>query len=648
MTTVPIRLQAPAATAAVLLALLATAAARTRADPARDGLQYRLSFADARQRVVQVDFVVPPVSAPIELVMSRSSPGRYSLHEFAKNVFDLHASDAAGRALTLEHPAPHRWTVAAQDGAVHVRYRVYGDRIDGTYLAIDPTHAHVNVPAAFIWVRGLEDRPATVEIVPPPDSGWQVATQLFSTEKPLTFTAPNLAYLIDSPIEASRHALLTFRAPAVGGTEPGPEMRLALHTGASGDATSSVDGLRRIVAEEAAVFGEYPAFDPGVYTFLADYLPWAGTDGMEHRNSTVITGSVSLDGSPRPLLETAAHEFFHSWNVERIRPRSLEPFNLESTNMSGELWLAEGVTTYYEKLITQRAGLATLSDTLQAWSAVVNQVLASPARHFRSAEDMSRMAPFVDGPPPFEGTNWNYSYLSYYVQGAGLGLALDLALREHTAGRRSLDDFMRAMWVHHGRPGGTPIGTVAAPYTIEDARARLAEVAGDAAFADAFLGRYVHGREAPDYTHLLTLAGLGLQKTAPGRATLGPLFLAPHGSRLRIAAPVAPGTPLFDAGVAEDDEILTVDGQEVTGLDMLEREVQKRTPGSRVGLRILSREAAAPRSVTVTLTENPQLTIVPIEALGDTLTAAQRSFRDAWLSTRVAFTVHRSPVTADR
>jgi predicted metalloprotease with PDZ domain len=638
MTTRSIPLQARTTAAAVLLALLAMTGAHTAADDAHEGLQYRLSFTEARQRIMQVDLVVPPVSGPVELVMSRSSPGRYALHEFAKNVIDPQASDAAGRALTLDHPAPHRWTVAAH-GAVHVRYRVYGDRVDGTYLAIDPTHAHVNVPAALLWVRGLEDRPATVEIVPPPDAGWEVATQLFTTGKPFTFTAPTLAYLIDSPIEASRHALLTFRAPAVAGAEPGPEMRLALHTESPGDATPQVDGLRRIVAEEAAVFGEYPAFDAGVYTFLADYLPWAGADGMEHRNSTVITGSVSLDGSPRPLLDTAAHEFFHSWNVERIRPRSLEPFNLESANMSGELWLAEGVTTYYEKLVLQRAGLTTLADTLQAWSAVVNQVLGSPARQFRSAEDMSRMALFVDGPPALDRTNWNYSYLSYYVHGAGLGLALDLALREHTAGRRSLDDFMRAMWVYHGRPGGTPIGTVAAPYTIEDVRERMTEVAGDAAFADSFLGRYVHGREAPDYSHLLALAGLGLRKAEPGRASMGPLVLAPRGSRLRIAAPVVPGTPLSDAGVAEDDEILMVEGQDVTGVEMLEREIQKRAPGSHLALRILSRGAAAPRSVNVRLVEYAQLAIVPIEALGETLSPEQRSFRDSWLSTRVAHTV---------
>jgi predicted metalloprotease with PDZ domain len=601
-------------------------------------VRYRLSFDDADQRVMQVDLHVPAVSGPVELVMSRSSPGRYALHEFAMNVFDLQVTDGAGRALAIEHPVPHRWVVPEHDGAFRVKYRVYGDRVDGTYLAVDSTHAHINVPAALVWARGLEDRPAIVEIVPPSGSGWRVATQLFPTANPFTFTAPNLAYLADSPIEASRHILRTFRAPALAGAGSGPPMALALHAQGVGDAEAEahVYGLRRIVSEEAAIFGEYPPFEPGGYTFLADYLPWAVGDGMEHRNSTVLTNSASLEGSPRLLLATAAHEFFHVWNVERIRPRTLEPFDLESANTSGELWLAEGVTTYYEKLVMHRAGLSSLTETIQEWTAVLNQVLGSPARLFRSAEDMSRMAPLVDGARLLDRTNLNYSYLSYYVHGAALGLALDLALREHTRGERSLDDFMRAMWAHHGRPGGSPPGTVAAPYTIDDVRARLAAVAGDGAFASSFLARYVQGREAPDFGRLLALAGLRLQRALPGRASMGAVPLQRRGSRLRIAAPVAPGTPLYEAGMAEDDEIVSVAGHELTGPDVLAREIERHAPGDRLALRVVPRGASTPRAVDVTLVEDGRVEIAALESLGEALTPDHRRFRESWLTTRVS------------
>src|SRR6185295_17352486 len=143
-------------------------------------------------------------------------------------------------------------------------------------------------------------------------------------------------------------------------------------------------------------FGEFPEYELGYYTFLADYLPYASGDGMEHRNSTVMTANGSIRTARQDLLGTVSHEFFHGWNVERIRPRSLEPFNLEDVNMSGELWLAEGFTNYYGALLLHRAGLANLNDTAAGWGSTLDTVIRSPARKFRSAEDMSRLAQVVD------------------------------------------------------------------------------------------------------------------------------------------------------------------------------------------------------------------------------------------------------------
>jgi predicted metalloprotease with PDZ domain len=194
---------------------------------------------------------------------------------------------------------------------------------------------------------------------------------------------------------------------------------------------------------------------------------------------------------------------------------------------------------------------------------------------------------------------------------------------------------MRAMWVHHGRPGGSPVGTVAAPYTIDDVRARLAEVAGDGAVGTAFLERYVQGREAPDFARLLAPAGLRLRKVLPGRASIGPVPLERRGSRLRIAAPVAPGTPLYVAGVAEDDELLSVAGHELPGPEVLAREIQRSAPGDRLPLGVLTRGATTPRTADVTLVEDARVEIVPVESLGEALTPDQRRFRESWLATRV-------------
>src|SRR5581483_3896162 len=149
-----------------------------------------------------------------------------------------------------------------------------------------------------------------------------------------------------------------------------------------------------IVRQEREVFGEFPQYEPGYYTFLADYLPWAHGDGMEHRNSTVMTASRSIATSRTALLDTVAHEFFHCWNVERIRPQGLEPFDFERANMTDSLWLAEGFTQYYGPLMLQRAGLIDLGETAGTIAGLVNTVELSPAHEFRSAVDMSRMAPF--------------------------------------------------------------------------------------------------------------------------------------------------------------------------------------------------------------------------------------------------------------
>jgi predicted metalloprotease with PDZ domain len=158
---------------------------------------------------VEVTFPdLPP--EPLRLHISRSSPGRYALHEFAKNVFDVRVTDTAGQPLALTRPTPDQWDVVMHPNAVRVTYRVFGDSVDGTYLAVDATHAHINMPAAIMWARGLELRPSLIRFEPPPGTGWRVATQLMPGNDPLTFTAPNLQYLMDSPAEVSAFTLRTF------------------------------------------------------------------------------------------------------------------------------------------------------------------------------------------------------------------------------------------------------------------------------------------------------------------------------------------------------------------------------------------------------------------------------------------------------
>src|SRR5215203_2725190 len=340
---------------------------------------------------MQVEIEFTGLAGPLELRMSRSSPGRYSVHDFAKNVYDVQAARRDGRPLAVVRTDPHGWVVADHGGSATVRYKIFGDTLDGTYLAVDSTHAHINMPAAVMWAKGLDDRPASLRFEPPTGEDWRVATQLHRGQSPLEFTAANLQYLMDSPVEFGPVVVREF-------TVDGQSIRLAIHHGGSLDEVDSyLRDVERIVRKQRDVFGEFPRYEPGHYTFLADYLPYAGDDGMEHRNSTVLTSTSTIRTGRMSLLSAVAHEFFHGWNVERIRPRSIEPFDFERANMSGELWLAEGFTQYYGKLIVQRAGLADLPDLSRALTDFVETAAIAPGRAVRSAEEMSRMAPFVDG-----------------------------------------------------------------------------------------------------------------------------------------------------------------------------------------------------------------------------------------------------------
>jgi predicted metalloprotease with PDZ domain len=593
---------------------------------------YRVSFPAPEHHYAQIEVTFPNVpSATLEARMSRSSPGRYAVHEYAKNVFEFAAFDGKGKSLVVTRPNPSQWNVAGHDGTVRIVYKIYGDHVDGTYLAIDPTHAHMNMPATLLWARGFDSRSVRLTLEPPRNSSWVPATQLFATDDPWTFTAPNLQYLMDSPIELSAQTIRSFRVRDGDGKEQ--TIRTAIHHDA-GDAEVNeyVAGAEKIVKEQAAVFGELPQFEPGYYTFLGDYVPWGGGDGMEHRNSTVVAAPVSLriPGMVANVLDTVSHEFFHAWNVERVRPKSLEPFNFEDANISGELWLAEGFTQYYGSLIMARSGLskrdAEVADIARAAVTVMN----GTARQFRSAVQMSQLAPFTDAARSIDKTNHSTTFISYYTHGCAIALALDLSLRDRSNGAITLDDYMKAMWRAHGKPGGAEPGLVAKPYTLADARARLAEVSGDRAFADEFFDKYVEGREVADYPRLLERAGYIMRKRNAGSAWLGPVNVFDSNGNITNLLPS--GSPLFEAGLDQGDVIIDIEGKPI-GSGVLQGVLKTKKPGDRIIL-TFKRRGGATGTATITLKDDPALEVVSVESSGGVLTPAQKAFRDAWLESK--------------
>ncbi len=612
----------------LMMAAAASAQSPRRAPAAPAAIEYTVSVPAPEQRWLQVDVTFPSrPGRPFDVRMARSSPGRYATHEFGKNVYMLEARGADGATLPVETVGPAQWRIAPGGQVVHVSYRLFADHVDGTYAAVDGTHAHLNAPATFLWAAALADHPIQVRFTQPPDRSWRVSTQLFPTDDPLAFTAPNLQYLLDSPVEFSAHAVREFAVARPGGGAPA-RIRLAVHhlgTDAQVDAYTTM--IEKIVREQAAIFGDLAPFDGGTYTFLMDYLPWADGDGMEHRNSTVCTSSSSLADGMSRVASTASHEFFHSWNVERIRPASLEPFDFTQANISGELWLAEGFTSYYGVLAMIRAGLVAEDQGAAQLAMFAAGVLQAPGTQFRSAVDMSRLAPYVDAAAAVDRTNWENTYVSYYTYGAALGLGLDLMLRERSDGSVTLDDYMRQLWKTHGAPGGRAPGYVARPYTLADLQVALAVVSGDAAFARDFFGRHVRGTEPLPYRRLLAGAGYTMRarETEP---TLGAVRLRAQEGRMIVAANTVSTSAAYRAGLGRGDAVIALNGTSIAKPGDWERVVATLTPGSVTTLVFESRGESKTAQLTVGRSE--RLEVVPTP----NPTPEQLALRDAWLASR--------------
>jgi len=585
-------------------------------------VEYEISFPNSVHHEAQITATFAGVPAgPLVVRMSRSSPGRYAAHEFAKNVYALTAVDGRGKALGVVKANPQQWTIGGHNGTVRVTYTLFADHADGTYAGIDRTHAHLNIPASFLWAVGLDARPVRVRFRDLPH-GWTVATQLAAGPDAMTFTAPNLQYFMDSPIEASELDLRTWTVEEGAAQRT---IRLAIHhAGTREEVDGYVEQIKKVVLEQRAVYGELAPFDYGTYTFLADYLPWVSGDGMEHRNSTVLTSTQPLRTGARGNLGTVSHEFFHSWNVERIRPRALEPFDFRDANMTGELWLAEGVTSYYGPLTIHRAGLNTFEEYIRSLAGDVNAVLFRPGRRYHSPRDMSMLAPFVDAATSIDRTNFANTFISYYTWGAALGLALDLTLRQRFPGV-SMDDFMREMWRAHGR--------TERPYANADARAALARVTGDTAFAGWWWRSYVDGREAPDYAALFAPAGVEVRRVRADAAWIGDQALQLQGDKVIVASATLVGQPLYELGIDRGDVITSLDGQKIATVADVERIVGARKPGDSIPISFESR--GREYNVALTLHANPRLELVPYESAGREVTDAIRAFRVSWLGTRV-------------
>lgn len=583
-------------------------------------VSYEFSFENAAHHEVQVRVVLPADAggAPLRMVMPRASPGRYALHEFAKNVYDVRAITLRLDTLPLRVPDPYGWEIDVRPGQpTWFDYTVFADRADGTYAAVDPERAHLNLPAILAYAPALAGRPARVRFRLPPGADWQVATQL-RPEADGWLSAPNLQYLMDSPVLIGK---LTRRQ----WTQGGQQIEIALlHRGTEAEADSLAARTQRITRAAEAVWGALPRFDYGRYTFLADYLPTAIGDGMEHRNSTMVPLNKPLSGAQLDHLGTISHEFFHAWNVERLRPADLEPFDFQRANMSDLLWFAEGFTMYYGDLVMRRAGLSSDDDDYREAAQLINQSHLPGARR-SSPIEMSRQAPFVDAARSVDPTNRLNTYVSYYTLGGATALALDLQLR---ARDHSLDEVMRRLWHTNGQFQSADFAPQK-PYTLADVQRAIGEVAGDTAFAGQFTRRHITGHEPHDWPALLATVGLDLAPAAPGKAWLGsgPLDFGPTGATL-VGSPLR-GGPLYNKGLDRGDRIERVGKRRIRSEADFTKALKGWRPYQSVTL-VVSQRGLPARPVLVAPTDNPARRVV---ALPDA-TENQKATRRRWLTGR--------------
>ncbi|MFD1315812.1 M61 family metallopeptidase [Namhaeicola litoreus] len=513
--------------------------------------KYQISFENAKHHEAHIQIEFDQITDSIfELRMSRTSPGRYAIHEFAKNVYDVFAFNENGDTLKIVRPNPHQWNILNPSKKILVHYKLFADRADGTFSQINEGHAHLNIPATFMFAPKRMSEPLKVDIVPRVDLKWQIATQLKPIAENLFF-APNVQYFMDSPIELSNFTKRSFEIDSNG--KDYTINFILHHNGTEIETDTYFEQVKKIVAQEMLVFGELPNFDFNEYYFLACYLPYVSGDGMEHRNSTILTDIESLsEGGMKNNIGTVAHEFFHSWNVERIRPRSLEPFDFTDANMSGELWFAEGFTTYYTNLILCRAGIITDKQYVEGLARTFNYVWNSPGTDFFNPIEMSYQASFVDAATFLDPTSRHNTFISYYSYGSVLGLALDLSLRE-TFKEKNLDGFMALTYQKYGKKE--------IPYTITDLEETLCEYTNED-FGKSFFKHFIYDSKMPDYKTLFRSVGVNLSQDNSEKIFLGADLEWKNGKLILSSYPVK-NSPFYNAGLTNGDILISINRKDV-------------------------------------------------------------------------------------
>ncbi|HKX30807.1 MAG TPA: PDZ domain-containing protein [Blastocatellia bacterium] len=583
-------------------------------------LSYTLAFPQPQTHLYEVTFTIGNVETPqLELQMPVWTPGSYLVREFARHVQDFAAGDESGRSLNWQKTDKATWRIETgaqpdRPKTVRASYRVYANELSVRTSHLDSTHAYFNGASVFMYLKGALDQPLKLRIQAP--AGWRITTPLgLAPEADGTYTAPNYDILADSPTEIGTHRLLEFMAR-------GRTHRIAIWGEANYDEAGLKKDFAKIVEEAARIFNGLP-YDH--YTFIVQIQPGIG-GGLEHLNSTTCQTTPRAFSSRRDyrgFLGLIAHEYFHLWNVKRIRPLALGPFDYQTENYTPALWFSEGVTDYYAQQLLRRADLITAHDYLEEIGNNLRDYESTPGRLEQTAESASFNTWIKLYRPDENSIN---TAMSYYLRGDLLGWLLDFELRTRTNGAKTLDDVMRLLLENHGlpKPG----------FTNQELKAAFEKVAGSD--LTDFFNRYVGGNREIDFEAYLNRAGLRLDRRyRPDTPYADSKIDQPgwlgfrtrnNGDRV-VISDLRAGSAGYEGGLNAADELVAIDGRRLdsTNLNTVLGEIRN---GQRLTVTVFRRERLLTFELTATMKPFDQYRIYE---LGDAA-SNQLTLRRAWLS----------------
>ena len=504
------------------------------------------------------------------LVLPAWIPGSYMIREFARNIVQIRA-EARGEPVALQKLDKHSWQAAPCKGPLVVYYEVYAWDLSVRAAHLDQTHGFFNGTSTFLRVVGQESTPHVVDIQRPEGelyTSWRVATALRELRAKRygfgTYIADGYDELIDHPVEMGNFALATFKAHGV------PHDIVVTGRVPNLDVARLAADLQKICEAQIALFEPQSRQAPMQrYVFLTMAVG-DGYGGLEHRASTAllcsrndlpVKGQKEMSEGYRTFLGLCSHEYFHTWNVKRIKPAAFAPYDLQQEGYTSLLWLFEGFTSYYDDLMLVRSGVIDQAAYLKLVAKTINGVLRGSGRLKQSVADSS-----FDAWTKYyrQDENSPNAIVSYYAKGSLVALGLDLTIRAETNGRKSLDDVMRALWRRYGRDFYSAIGAGQGVQERE-IQAIFEQVSG--VKLKRFFDRYIYGTEDVPLVKLLAPFGIVLTDERKNANPSLNIRTAKNGNECKLAN-VYEGGAAHRSGLSAGDVLVAVNGLRVTASNL--------------------------------------------------------------------------------